>query len=314
MIYITRVTDFYPNAGIVCAVPLFHKTIAMKTILVPTDFSATADTAFYYALTLASSLKSRIVLLHAYQVPVPVAEVPFGVLNEEKQALKAESNARLDAMVLKIRHAGDIPYECISEGGAAVDIILEAAKEKQPDLIVMGATGESGLVEAILGSTSLKVMEKAKCPVMAVPAGLVISKPIKRITYATDYHQSDLAAIKAATEIAGASGAQLNILHISDAIIGADEEKTMMRHFMEKVKDISTYPGLSFEIIHGDDVETRLEQYIEDGSADMLMMSTHYRTFFDRLFGKSTTKAVARNAGIPVVAFHYNTKTAVNVY
>lgn len=286
----------------------------MKTILVPSDFSKASDKAYDYALSLASKLHSRIILLHAYQVPLPVAEVPFGVLNEERRLLKAEADKKLTALITEKGQSNKIAFECISEEGDPKDIILEIAKEKQADLIVMGATGETGLSSVIFGSTSLKVMEKAHCPVMAIPAGLTMIKPITHITFATDYHRSDLAAIEKAAEIAGATGAQLTVLHISDALIGADEEKTLMRHFMEKVKKSTLYPNLSFRIIHGYNIEERLEQYVEDESVDMLMMATHYRTFFDRLFGDSITKEVSKNSSIPVVAFHYNAKTALMLY
>lgn len=286
----------------------------MKTILLPTDFSSTADNALNYALTLAKKQNIKIILLHVYQVPAPIAEVPFGVLNEERLALKANSENKIKNLEMRIQHAGGISYECLVEEGAAVDTILKVAKEKKVDLIVMGATGETSLVGVIFGSVSLKVMEKAQCPVMTVPQHMTISKEIKRITFATDYHQSDLAAIDKASEIAAATNAQLNILHISDAVIGADEEKALMKNFMEKVKSATSYFNLSFQIIHAYNVEKRLEQYVEDESTDMLMMATHYRTFFDRLFSRSMTKEVALNTKVPVVAFHYNAKTAVKLF
>jgi nucleotide-binding universal stress UspA family protein len=286
----------------------------MKTILVPTDFSGAADTALNYAVALAGKLHSRIILLHVFQVPVPVAEVSFNVLNDERRSLKTSSGKKLHALAARINHSGKISHECLTEEGEAAETVLRIANEKKTDLIVMGTTGETGLSHVIFGSTSLKVMERAQCPVMAVPEGLIISKPITRITFATDYHNSDFAAIARATEIAGATGAQLNILHICSTEIDASEEKKLMIDFMERVKKITIYPNLSFQIIHGDNVEERLEQYIEGESADMLMMATHYRSFFNRLFGKSITKNVARHATIPVVAFHYNAKTAVKLY
>jgi len=286
----------------------------MKTILVPTDFSKASDNAFDYAVSLASKLHSRIILLHAYQASMPVAEVSFSVLNEEHDLLQAEADKKLKALATKTGRGDTIAYEWISDESNPKDLILQIAKEKKADLIVMGATGQTGRSGVIFGSTSLKVMEKANCPVMAIPADFAMSKPITRITFATDYHRSDLAAIEKAAEIAGATGAQLTILHICDAVIGADEEKTLMHHFMEKVKKVTLYPNLSFRVIHGYAIEERLEQYVEDESVDMLMMATHYRTFFDRLFGDSITKKVSKSISIPVVAFHYNAKTALTLY
>ncbi|MBL7930553.1 MAG: universal stress protein [Bacteroidia bacterium] len=284
----------------------------MKTILVPTDFSPIANTALNYAIHVAGKLKSKIYLLHSYQVPAPIGEVPFAVLNDERRMLKEESEKNLLEASVKVGNAG-IAYEYISVEGDAVDSILQAVKEKKAEMIIMGAKGETNLLDAIFGSVCLKVMEKASCPVMAIPNDTVITKPVKHITFATDYHQSDFAAIDRAVEIAGLSQAELNILHISDAEIGADEEKIMMRNFMEKVKKRSNYTKLSFQVIHGYKVEERLQQYVEDENTDMLMLSTHYRGFFDRIFGTSITKDIARNTNIPVLAFHHNANAAVKL-
>lgn len=286
----------------------------MKTILVPTDFSISAEAASDFAITLAKKLSSRLVFINAYQAPVPVTQIPFGVLNDERRALKEDSEKQLKVLNMKLGSEGNPSYECLSVEGETTDVILAVAKEKKADMIIMGTTGQNNLAKAIFGSVSLKVMEKAICPVMALPAGSFVSNTIRNITYATDYHNSDIPAIVKAAEIAAAMHAQLNILHISDAVIGADEEKLLMRRFMEKVKEHTDYNNLSFQIIHGFNIEARLEEYVEDGSTDMLLMATHYRDFFDKLFGKSITKNIAQSATVPVVAFHFNAKTSVKLY
>lgn len=284
----------------------------MKTILVPTDFSPASVNAFNYAVALAAHLQLRIVLLHTYEVIPPVSPVSFEMLNDERQQLRWETNRRLNALAASENKP--VNCETLSLEGDAVDAILHVAKEKMADLIVMGISGDTSLGKAIFGSTSSKVMEKAKCPVMAIPESQLIDRPTARITYATDYHQSDLAAINLAAEIARASNAQLNVLHISDAMIGADEEKTLMAAFRDRVKSSTHYHNMSFEILHGENIEDRLNEYIQAGSTDMLMMSTHYPSFVDRLFGRSLVKEMARGTSIPIVAFHHNAKTAATVY
>jgi nucleotide-binding universal stress UspA family protein len=46
----------------------------VRRILVPTDFSENADHAMGYAATLASKLRSRLVLFHSIKVPVVLAQ------------------------------------------------------------------------------------------------------------------------------------------------------------------------------------------------------------------------------------------------
>lgn len=285
----------------------------MKTILLLTDFSANADTALSYAMTLAKNTNSKLILFHAYQVPVPMGEVSFAVLNDERQLMKADANIKLKHLTTRIDFEGNINYNYISEEGDAVDTILRVAEERKVDLIILGMTGENILSSAIFGNTSLKVMEKAHCPVMSIPEDMQTGKIIRRIAYATDYRRSDFAAINRAAEIAKSSEAQLTILHISSEGQEPDLEKGLMHHFMDKVRETTAYTNLSFQILQGDTIEECLEIYIEEGSADMLMMATHHRTFMERILGKGITREIAKNAIIPIVAFHYNPKTSVKL-
>lgn len=228
--------------------------------------------------------------------------------------LKEEAELNLKVLEQKLKYSGLPSYECLVEEGFASDIILNHANSEKPEMIVMGDKGKTGAASMAFGSVSLKIIEKANCPVVAIPAVFNPGNAIKKITYATDYHKSNLNHIQKAVDLARASGAQLNILHICDSIIGADEEITLMQNFKEKVENVTTYFNLSFQIIHGFNIVQRLEEYLESESTDMLMMATHYRSFFDHLFGKSITRTVSRHATIPVVVFHYQANPALKIF
>lgn len=57
----------------------------------------------------------------------------------------------------------------ITLDGNAADEIIEYLKNDGINLIVLGSHGRSGFVEFIIGSTSKKVLEHAKIPVLIVP-------------------------------------------------------------------------------------------------------------------------------------------------
>ena len=209
-----------------------------------------------------------------------------------------------------IEHAGKIKYECVSLQDLAVDGILSIAEEKEVDLIIMGTKGAKGLTEIIMGSNTASVIEKAKCPVIAIPKG-VRFKQIKKITYASDYHKSDIGALKKLLEIAKPFNAQINILHVSS--IELEKEKDLMKKFMAEVNDKIDYFNLSFQILGGDDVEKELENYLQEDNCDLLVMATHHRDLMDRIFGKSFTKKMAFHTKIPLMAFHYKKAESVMI-
>lgn len=281
----------------------------MKTILVPTDFSENAENALYYAIELAKREAANILLLNAYNVNYEASETEESDLAEAI----AISNTKLKGMAVKIEHAGGIRYELMSIAGSPVNAILSAIKEKKVDLVVMGSRGETNLFSVVFGSTTANVMSKADCPVIAVPLEASVA-PIKKITYATNYHQSDIRALQKLQEIAKPYSAQVNLLHISSDDVSPVEEKLMMENFMKEVTGKMDYTNLSFQLLCSNDLTNELREYIEGGNTDLLVMSTHHGGIIDKLFGESITREVSKFSTIPIMSFHHNKHAAVKIF
>jgi nucleotide-binding universal stress UspA family protein len=277
----------------------------MKTILVPTDFSKNAENALFYAIELAKKEKSKIILLHTYLINYPVSYTSVDLIMEEKKEALEYSEHQLKAESMKITHAGEIAYEYISEESTPIDAILKVAKERKVDLIIMGTKGESNLANAIFGSNTAAVIEKAPCAVIAVPLEASF-KAIKKITYATAYNHSDLFALIKVVEMAKLFGAQVNVLHIIETskLESEREEKQKMKSFMNDANNSADYNNMSYQLLEGESVEEALEKYLDEDSTGMLVLSTHHRGFFRRLFGTSITKYMAYHSTVPLMAFH----------
>jgi nucleotide-binding universal stress UspA family protein len=285
----------------------------MKTILVPTDFSENASYALDYAIDLAKHENAKLILLHAYHIDYANSYVPVNLIEKEIQDTAKKSDERLQSLFTKVAHAGNIKCEYISRQDLAVDAILTTIEEKDVDLVVMGTKGASGLAGTIFGSNTARVIEKASCPVIAIPE-CASAKTIKKITYATDYHASDIEALKEILELAKPFKAQLNILHITEETELTDDEKQKMKDFKDEVQKSITYNNLSFQIMHGESVEQKLEEYLEEGYTELLVLSTHHRNILDKLFNKSVTKKLAFHSKVPIMAFHHTKKESVIVY
>ena len=129
-------------------------TMTLNRILLPTDFSETADYARHHAVELARRFQASLHLLHVVGDPV-----------SEDRAGGVEANAarRLGELSL----SGIDSRRATRTGHAFVEIVRYAA-DKKIDLIVMGTHGHGPVAHLLLGSVADKVVRKAPCPVLTV--------------------------------------------------------------------------------------------------------------------------------------------------
>jgi nucleotide-binding universal stress UspA family protein len=278
--------------------------VQMKKILVPTDFSKSANKALDFAIIFAKKTKARIILLHASHTTVISTNIPVDYSYVKIKNDKNEAMEKLMALQAKVLKSGIIKCDYISVEEFAIDAILSTIKKKKIDLVIMGTKGASGLKGMIFGSNTAVVIEKSTCPVLAVPETGALSE-IKEIVYATDYHVNDLHSLKESVKIAKYFDSNITAVHVSGGDFIPPSEKELLKEFISKIGKKTNYKKMHYQIIYGKNVEEKLEHYAKNKSADLLVMSTHYRNLFTKLFGESITKKVAYHTKIPLLAFHY---------
>jgi nucleotide-binding universal stress UspA family protein len=276
----------------------------MKTILVPTDFSKNANNALDYAIKLAEKENAKIILLHAFHVTYIYPDVPMQYLNEQIESAEEIANKQLKLLCEKVEKSKILECEFINKESSAVDFILETITKRKPDLVVMGTKGASGIEEMLVGSNTAKVVEKAKCPVIAIPENATFSS-IENITYATDYFTSDINAVEKLVEIAKLFNAKITLLHVCFEVYTHDAEEEFMDTFKNKVINEIPYNKLAFKLVYGKNLIDVLEDYVKHESPDLLSMSTDYKNLFDKFFGTNSTKKMTYNTKVPLLAFHY---------
>jgi nucleotide-binding universal stress UspA family protein len=136
-----------------------------EKILVAVDGSSFADMAVDQAISLGSVCNSEIFLISVvdlYPEQMAVAPNLLEKMSEEAGQYLAKAKQKVDA--------AKIPCETIVRmGGKPHEFIVEAAKDKAVDLVVMGTHGRTGLARVLLGSVAQNVIGHAPCPVLVVP-------------------------------------------------------------------------------------------------------------------------------------------------
>jgi nucleotide-binding universal stress UspA family protein len=141
----------------------------IKTILFPTDFSNGARAAMDHAISLAKDYQAKLILLYVIQ-DISIAEwyipssLSVGDLVEDMQKSAWQEMDKWFAEVSK--QVKDVE-KMVVRGVPFVEII-QTAKERRADLIVIGTHGRTGIDHMLFGSTAEKVVRKSSCPVLTV--------------------------------------------------------------------------------------------------------------------------------------------------
>jgi nucleotide-binding universal stress UspA family protein len=142
--------------------------VAFKQILCAVDFSAASLQALGFALDLARQANGCVTVMHVIEWLAehePRTMAHFNV-PEFRRSLKDEAHEHLRKVVAEARASCEV--EDIVGTGRAHREILETAKARNSDLIIMGAQGRGGLGLALFGSTTQQVVRGAECPVLTV--------------------------------------------------------------------------------------------------------------------------------------------------
>ena len=140
-----------------------------RRLVVPTDFSETADRALTKAIEMARALPAQISLIHVHS-PLMLLPPPIDMVSLSQVFPKAQEKmeAALEVRAGRAREAG---VECeveLLEGSPHVEIV-SFAETVGAELIVLGTHGRGGLAHAVLGSVTERVIHRATCPILVVP-------------------------------------------------------------------------------------------------------------------------------------------------
>lgn len=142
----------------------------MAVIILPVDFGNTTDKLVEGAVKFAKETNGRICLIHIAPMDIGFSVGDLGMQyipeieeNEIKQEL-LEINALEQRIV-----AQGVDCEHLLKQGIAKEMILEYAKEKKADYIVMGSHGRSGLYDVFIGSLTKELTKLSPIPVLVIP-------------------------------------------------------------------------------------------------------------------------------------------------
>ncbi len=144
-------------------------SLAIQNILVPIDFSVHSKNALRYAVPMAEQYGATLHLIYVIEPTIYPADLGFGqvVMPGVESELRIKSEEELKNLV-ETEIGRKVPADTVVRMGKPHQEILNEAKERNVDLIILATHGHTGVEQILFGSTAMRVVRLAKCPVMTV--------------------------------------------------------------------------------------------------------------------------------------------------
>ena len=270
----------------------------MKTIIVPTDFSPTAANAMQYAIVLAREMDAEILLMHAFYPAMQLNTgymIDPGIEDDRKFQLKQLAESFQEQVDANPANKVKITSKFII--GFPIEEIVDVSHQADT-VIVMGATGDSGVMGRLFGSVASNVAKQAACPVYLIPPNAVFG-PFRQMMYASDEPLLDIHMEHLVTPLVEKFGSRLHCVHVGKYERNYKEED--LKGIFQNLVDKQAIVRKNLDRV---DVLSGLNEYAEQENIDLLILSTRTRSFWNRLVHVSITREMALQPKLPILVLH----------
>lgn len=146
--------------------------LAIKNVLVATDFSDSSAAALNYGRAFAHACQARLHVMHVVEQFIVTDSAPFAAgmaaVPTLMQQLEESQRKALDALITDDDRRTLNAKAVFAQLDSPAQAIVDYARMKGIDLIVMGTHGRQGLSRLVMGSVAETVIRTASCPVLTV--------------------------------------------------------------------------------------------------------------------------------------------------
>jgi nucleotide-binding universal stress UspA family protein len=272
----------------------------VKTLLAPTDFSASSINAVNYAADLALTVNAQLILINAVQFPIAASEfsLPESVMDE----IIDMGTSDLEELANKLKKRTNEKISISSEvlfGPVEQQIELISAS-KRPLALVMGIKPGKTFERAILGSTIFHAMNHIPYSLLIIPENYQFG-PVREIGLACDLEDiEENLPFETIKEWLSLFRARLHIVHVS---VKNKEFKTSQLSGSVSLQNQFDSFAPEFHYLNGINLEDELNHFAESINLDLLIiMPRTYGVF--KSFHKKHSKNLIRHIQIPVLSIH----------
>jgi nucleotide-binding universal stress UspA family protein len=277
----------------------------MNNFIVPIDFSETSKNAARYAAHISTLVPdAHLILYNVFDaLEYGSDSSPLGTDGEEDASRKAIVEMALESVRTELSTITGARISCVAEeNNHFLDTLEKYVKENNIQLIIMGLTGSTRLVQVFMGSNALNIVKRAIAPVIITPEH-THSTSAKNVLLLTDFKDIDntipIDTVKSV----------LNLFHPRLYIVNVDHE-----HYVQVTEEYKTertkleaklqeYNPEFFFIRLFDFVEAT-NQFVADNHIDLILTFPRKHSFLSNVFKTTSTTKLAYHSHVPIVAIN----------
>ncbi len=285
----------------------------MKRILVPVDFSEQAGYALSLACEIAEKSGGELVILHVIDHTglfdytsgggaYPLLGGPVGIDYDQKflDTLHANAAEKMDQFVSSCGLEGVNAVKKIKIGNPYF-LIREEISEEKTNLVVIGSKGSGELEEALIGSTTEKVVRLSKVPVLTVKSKIGLES-VNDIAFASNFTEDEAHITDELKKLQEIFNAKLHLVRINTPNCFETTRKTIQS--IKKFVELNNLKNYTINIYNDKVEEDGIIYFAQDIEADLIAMATHGRSGILHLLSGSIAEDVVNHAKRPVWTFH----------
>lgn len=292
------------------------RTIDVRKILVPTDFSETAGIALDHAVNMAKMQDAEITLLHVLSTFSFRVNLPEAAEMDENHQHKISGliGSKLTVLAESILENLGVKVKIMVSSGRIREEVVRVADEIDADLIILGTHGVSGLKEFFMGSNAFRIVMDASCPVLSVRT-TAKKLGFKNIVVPIDnsFHSREKLGIS--VQMANIYGSTLHICGLRSHDHADDDLNAKFRMKMKQVEDflIEKEVNHSSTTIFCTNIARAAMDFADEKDADLIIIMNEQETNDTGFFVGAYAQQMVNHSAVPVLSIRPTSGSMSNI-
>ena len=267
-----------------------------KTIIVGTDFSKGSYVALELAVDIAKKIHADIQLMW-------VCREKMLYTDDQNNYVRNLATQKMDELCEKYQPQleGTSITPMIMQGKVAPMLAAQAEKVNAT-MIVIGTNGASGFEKYWMGSTAVRIVQEATCPVLSIREGFNFHKSLERILVPLNMSTNSRQKLPVAVKMAKAFGAHIYLL-------GQYENNSQAQTVGIYMKQAETFlqkqnVAYTSETMLAKNLPEEALAYADTINADLIVISTEQEQVLSSLFIGTNAQQFVHHSLIPILSVH----------